>query len=382
MLKTADVVIIGGGISGVSIAYNLLKAGVKDVVVLERGYLTSGATGRCGAGIRQQWGTELNCSMAKFSCEFFENGNEELQYRGDIEFHQGGYLLISSTQKEHEQFQKNVALQNSLGINSKLLTLEEAREIVPYLNTDILISATYHEKDGHLNPFHTTMAFAEAVKRLGGHIHDFTTVTDVVVENGKIAGVKTDKGDISAPVVVNAAGGWAQDIAKMAGVDLPLFSERHQILVTEPVDTILSTMVMSFSLNIYCQQVPHGGFVMGRGDATEPRDYRVTSSWQFLDNMVKTACTILPPLKNARLLRQWAGLYNMSPDHHPIYGKVESLPGFFVACGYSGHGFMLAPATGVALKEAILGETPSIPWDMLTLDRFEKGEERVEPSVV
>ena len=264
MVKTADVVIIGGGISGVAIAYNLLKNGVKDVVVLEKDYLASAATGRCGAGIRQQWGTELNCNMAKFSCEFFENAVEELKYTGDIEFKQGGYLLIASTQKEDEQFKKNVALQNSLGIQSKVLTLQEAKEIVPHLNTDLLTSATFHQKDGHLNPFHTTQAFADAVKRLGGKIYLNTTVTDVTTENGEISGVKTNKGDISTKIVVNAAGGWSQDIAAMVGVDLNLYSERHQILVTEPLDPVLGPMVMSFSLNLYIQQVPHGGIIIDR----------------------------------------------------------------------------------------------------------------------
>jgi len=196
MIKKADVEVIGGGISGVAIAYNLAKKGVKNVVLLEKGYLASGATGRCGAGIRQQWGTEMNCRIAKLACELFENGNEELQYDGDIEFKQGGYLIVSSTEKEHEQFKKNVALQNSLGIPSKLLNLDEAKEIVPFLNTDGLVSATFCQKDGHLNPFYTTDAYAKAAERLGVKIYRFTEVTDVVVENGKIRGVKTNKGDI------------------------------------------------------------------------------------------------------------------------------------------------------------------------------------------
>ena len=174
MMKTADVVIIGGGISGCATAYFLAKKGVKNVLLIEKGYLASGSTGRCGAGIRQQWGTELNCMISKHSCDFFENANEELQYEGDIEFKQGGYLLVSSTEREHEQFIKNIEVQNRMGIHSKLLTLEEAKEIVPFLNTEGLISAAFHEKDGHLNPFHTTQAFADAAKRLGATIMTHT----------------------------------------------------------------------------------------------------------------------------------------------------------------------------------------------------------------
>ncbi|KAB3531034.1 FAD-binding oxidoreductase [Alkaliphilus pronyensis] len=382
MSKTADVVIIGGGISGCTIAYNLAKKGVKNIVVVEKSYLASGATGRCGAGIRQQWGTEMNCRMAKYSCDEFERAKEELQYDGDIEFKQGGYLIVSSTEKEHEQFKKNVKLQNSLGIPSKLLRLDEAKEIVPFLNTEGLVSATFCQKDGHLNPFHTTQAYANAAKRLGAEILTFTEVTDIIVEGGKVKAVKTTKGDISTNIVVNAAGGYAQMIGKMAGVELPLFSERHQILVTEPLEPILDPMVMSFSLNLYCQQVPHGGFIMGRGDEGEPRDLRITSGWHFVEEMSKTITKLLPPLKNARFLRQWAGLYNMSPDRQPIYGPVNEVEGFYLAVGYSGHGFMLGPATGRVIAESILGEETTLPIDMLNLDRFKEGKLIFEPSVV
>lgn len=382
MIRAADVVIIGGGISGCAIAYNLAKKGVKNVVVLEKNFLTSGATGTCGAGIRQQWGTEMNCKISKLSCEFFENAQEELEYEGDIEFKQGGYLIVTSTEKEHNQFKKNIELQNSLGIPSRLLSLEEAKEIVPFLNTEGLISAAFCQKDGHLNPFHTTQAFANAAKRLGVRIYTYTEVTGIIVENGKIKGVRTDKGDISTNTVVNAAGGYSHIIAKMAGVDLPVYSERHQILVTEPVEPILKPMVMSFSLNLYCQQVPHGSIVMGRGDAGEPRDLRVTSSWHFLDEMAKTITRILPPLKNIRVVRQWAGLYNITPDRQPIYGPVDEVEGFYLAVGFSGHGFMFGPATGLLMAECILNEETTLPIDMLHLNRFKQDQLIFEPSVV
>lgn len=382
MIKTADVVIVGGGISGVAIAYNLAKKGVKKIAVIEKEYLASGSTGRCGAGIRQQWGTEMNCKIAKFACELFENANEELMYDGDIEFKQGGYLLLASTEKEHEQFKKNIKLQNSLGIPSRLLSLEEAKEIVPFLNTDGLVSTAFCQKDGHLNPFLTTDAFARAAERLGVNIYKYTEVTDIITENGRIKGVRTDKGDISTNVVVNAAGGHSHVIAKMVGVDIPVYSERHQILVTEAIDPVLDPMVMSFSLNLYCQQVPHGGLIMGRGDEGEPRDLRVTAGWHFLEEMTKTITKILPPLKNVRMIRQWAGLYNITPDRQPILGKAPGVEGLYLAVGFSGHGFMFGPATGVLLAECILGEETTLPIDMLHINRFEKGELIFEPSVV
>lgn len=382
MNKKADIVIIGGGISGAAIAYNLAKKGMKNIIVVEKRFIASGATGACGAGIRQQWGTEMNCKIAKMSCDFFETANDVLEYDGDIEFKQGGYLLLATSDKEKEQFRRNITLQNSLGINSKELTLEEAKEIVPILNTEGYVSAAYYDKDGHLNPFHATLAFANAAEKLGVEFLKYTEVTDIVVEDGKVTCVVTDKGLIETNKVVNAAGGHSKEIADMVGLDLPVYSERHQILVTEPIDPILSTMVMSFTGNFYCQQVPHGGLVMGRGDAGEPRDGNINSGWHFLDEMAKTITTLLPPLKKAMVIRQWAGLYNLTPDRQPILGPVNEVEGFYLAVGFSGHGFMFGPATGILMAEMIMGEETSIDISALNLYRFEKGELVFEPSVV
>jgi len=382
MIKTADVVIIGGGISGCSIAYNLAKKGVKNIAVIEKNFLASGSTGRCGAGIRQQWGTEMNCKLAMSSIKFFETANDELKYDGDIEFKQGGYLIVASTQKEDEQFKKNVQLQRSLGMDVEYLTPNEAIKIVPYLNTENLTSATFCPKDGHLNPFLTTDAYAKAARRLGVHIYTFTEVVGINTLNGKITGVITNKGEISTRTVVNAAGGYSKEIAKMVNIDLPVYSERHQILVTEPVEPMQGPMVMSFSLNIYCQQSPHGSFIMGRGDENEPRDLRLTSSWHFLDEMAKSITNLLPPIGKLRVIRQWSGLYNLTPDRQPILGAIKELEGFYLAVGFSGHGFMFGPMTGLLIAEQILGEKNTIDISTLDKDRFERGELVLEPSVV
>ncbi len=382
MNKTASIVIIGGGISGVAIAYNLAKKGVKDIVVLEKGYLASGSTGRCGAGVRMQWGTELNCSLAKYSIDFFERANEELQYDGDIEFKQGGYLIVASTEKEELQFKKNLELQHRLGIPSKFLTPKEAKEIIPYMDETKITCATFCPKDGHLNPFKTTDAYAKAARRMGVEIMTYTTVTGIKVENGKIAGVETDKGFISTPVVVDAAGGYSKHIGDMAGVDVPLYPERHQILVTEPVAPLQGPMYMSFSLNIYCQQSPEGSFIMGRGDPYEPKEFNIKSSWSFLEEMAETCCTLLPLLKKLNVVRQWSGLYELTPDRQPLYGAVKEVEGFYLACGFSGHGFMFGPATGIVMAETILGQPTTLQIASLDKERFARGEEVWEPSVV
>lgn len=382
MKNSAEVVIIGAGISGCSTAYNLAKKGVKNIVVLEKNYICSGSTGRCGAGVRMQWGTEMNCKIAKESIEFYEHANEILEYDRDVDFKQKGYLLIADTDKEIEQFKKNIEVQHSCGIPSKLLSLEEAREIVPYLNTDKLKGAAFCEKDGFLNPFKTTDAFYKAAKRLGVEFNTFTEVTGIKTENGRVVGVDTNKGSISTNIVVNATNAYSKNICDMIGLDIPVYSERHQILVTEPVEPMQDPMVMSFGLNLYVQQSPEGSFIMGRGDANEPRDLRITSSWHFLEEMAKTIDAILPPISKLRVVRQWAGLYNMTPDKQPIYDKADNIEGFYLCVGYSGHGFMFGPITGIVMSEMILGENPTIDVSMLNLNRFKTGNLLLEPSVV
>lgn len=206
MRKSAEVIIVGGGISGCSIAYNLAKKGVKDIVVLEKRFICGGSTGACGAGVRMQWGTEMNCRFSKFSIELYQKANETLEYDGDIEFRQSGYLLISDDERELAQFEKNIEVQHECAIPSRMVTLKEAKELVPHLNTDILKGAAFCEKDGFLNPFLTTDAFYRAARRMGVEFHTNTTVTDIAVENGRVTGVLTDKGFIASNRVVNAAG--------------------------------------------------------------------------------------------------------------------------------------------------------------------------------
>ncbi|RJX24151.1 MAG: FAD-binding oxidoreductase [Acholeplasma sp.] len=375
--------IIGAGISGVSIAYHLAKKGMTGIHVIDKSYFTSGATGRCGAGVRQQWATEMNCMLAKHSIEFFETAKETLDYPGDLEFKQEGYLILATTQAEHDQFSKNVALQNRLGIPSKQLTKEEALQIVPHLNPDAFISATFCKTDGHLNPFKMTEAFMLAAKKLGVTFSFYEEALSIERNNNKIVRVVTNKDVYETSMVVNAAGGYAREVGDLAGVDIPVYSENHEILATEPVEKMQGPMVMSFSKNIYCQQVPHGAFLMGRSNPKATHDHDISSSWQFLDEMAKTVCHILPKVGELRVVRQWGGSYNMSPDRQPIISDTPELEGFYMACGFSGHGFMLAPMTGLLLSELMMKETPSMPMDALNIRRFANLEAMTqEKSVV
>jgi len=379
----AEIVIVGAGISGTAIAYNLAKKGMQGIVVVDSGYLTNGSTGRCGAGVRQQWATKMNCQMAKKSIEFFEKAKEILDYPGDIEFKQEGYLILACTPEEDLQFSKNVELQHTFGIPSRKVTREEAKKIVPHINTEAFLSATFCPTDGHLNPFKMNEAYYLAAQSLGVTFLFHETVTAIRTQEGKITAVVTDKRTIDTHKVVDAAGGFSGEIGRMAGVSIPVYPEKHEILVTEPIEKIQGPMVMSFSKNLYCQQVPHGSFVMGRGNPRALPNHDVESEWQFLDEMAKTVTEILPVLGELRVIRQWAGSYTMSPDRQPILGAVPEVEGFYVACGFSGHGFMFAPMTGVLVSEIILGEPTTLDMSELSIDRFtNKKVIDIEKSVV
>jgi Glycine/D-amino acid oxidases (deaminating) len=380
--KTANIVIIGGGITGCAVAYELAMRGVKDIVVIEKNFLASGATGRCGAGVRQQWGTETNAILARDSVKRFEGMNEELDYDRDIEFKQGGYLMVAYTPGEWEQYKKNVAVQHSLGIPTKMISPQEAREIVPHLNIEGLIGATFCPTDGHANPFHVVDAYYKAARRLGVKFETYTTVTGIKREKGKVTSVQTSQGDIDTSIVINACGFAAGTICKMVGFDLPLYPQRHQALVTEPVEPCQGPMVISLSHRLYCQQSPHGSFIMGVGDPNEPKDFDIRSSWEFLEDVARQAITVLPLLKNLSVVRQWSGLYDMSPDANPIFDEIPDARGMWLAAGFSGHGFMVGPQTAVLLAQKILGQECFMPIEKFSLDRFRRGELLLEPAVV
>lgn len=382
MIKSADVVVIGGGVVGCSTAYNLAKLGAGKVVVLEKNYLASGSTGRCGAGIRMQWGTETNCLLSRESVKMLSHLPELLNVDVDIEFTQNGYLMPAYSEKMAEQFKQNLVLQKSLAIPAKWVTPEESLEIVPFLNTKGMLGATYCAEDGHCNPFKVTEAYAQAAKKLQVEIYTNTQVQEIVTKNGKIISVRTNQGDIQTDTVVNAAGGYAKEVGRMVGVELPIFPERHEILVTEPVEPTMGPMVMSFYHNLYCQQSPHGSFIMGIGHPNEPEGYDINSSWQFLRDMVERVVEILPPLAGLNIIRQWAGLYDMCPDRTPILGNSPQLQRFYTAAGFSGHGFMISPITGQLMAEMIVGKPTAFPIQMFDAGRFERGELFVEPSVV
>ena len=382
MKNAYDIVIIGGGIIGCSVAFELAKRGRTDVLVIEKKYLTSGATGRCGAGIRQQWGSVINATLAYESTHIFENLEEYTGYTGDCGLNQKGYLLVAYTEKEWEQFQKNLAIQHSVGIDSYAVDLHGIKEIVPHINTEEMYGACFCAKDGHADPFHCTYAYAKGAERMGVDIETYTSVTGLITEVGRIKTVQTDKGDVDANIVLNCTGGHAAIMAKIAGDDLPIFPERHQILITEPVAPIMDPMVMSFHRHFYVQQTPHGSVIMGIGDPSEPMSLNINASWQNLELTAHLVTQTLPVLRELRVVRQWAGLYDMSPDRYPIINQAKKAEGFITVAGLSGHGFMVAPRLSILLANYLTDQDEDMDINMFSAERYQKGELLIEPAVV
>ena len=385
MKSKAEAVIIGGGVHGCSIAYHLAKKGWKDIVLLEKGTLACGATGRSVAGIRHQFGTEINVRLAKESVKRMENLEEELDYNSSIELLQNGYLMLAYSEEELDLFRCNRDLQRNIDPHNmtEILAPEQAADLVPGLNLEGLFGASFNRRDGHASPFHVTQAYADAATRLGVDIHTGVEVAKVKKEKDRVTGIITTTGqEINAPIVIGAAGAFTKKFGEQVGLDIPVVPERHQVAVTEPLEMILGIMVISFAHGTYFKQTPHGSLLLGVGDPEgEVKDFNERSSWQFLYDVVQKTTFHWPALREVNIIRQWAGLYDMTPDSQGIVGRTP-VDGFYLDLGWSGHGFQLAPAVGQVMAEIISGETPFIDVSCMCLERFERGELIPEPACV
>lgn len=381
MKSKADVVIIGGGVNGCSLAYRLAKKGL-DVVVVEKKYLSSGATGACGAGIRQQWSTRENASLAIHSVKIFEKLSKELGQ--DIEFRQGGYLIAVHDEKEMNQAEKNVSMQRSLGLKVDILKPEDITDVVPILNVRGMkaIGATFCPTDGHANPFKTTFAYADAARKFGAEIFTHTKVINIKTIQKKICAIVTDKKTIRTSLVVNAAGIDSKTIAEMVKIKLPLSPFRKEIMATERLQPLFEAMVISFKDGIYFSQQKEGQIVGGIPIPDEREGYRTMPTFVFLQHMAQTLTRYSPILKHINLLRHWTGFYDVTPDARPILGEVKEVKGFFQCNGFSGHGFMISPMVSKLLTDLIVNGKTSEVLENLSLERFKDKKIEKELSVV
>ncbi len=381
MKKKTYVVIIGGGINGCGLAYNLAKKGV-DVTLFEKNYLSSGATGSCGAGIRQQWSTHENAELSMKSVKIFEKLSNELDE--DIELRQGGYLIVIHDKEELLQSEKNVKMQKSLGIPVKIISKKDITEIVPILDTKGMkaIAATFCPTDGHANPLKTTFAYANAARKYGANIFTHTSVIDIKIKNKQISEVFTDKGHIQTDFVVNAAGINSKEICKMVEIKIPTKPVRKEIMVTERIEPLFEAMVISFKDGIYFSQQNEGQIIGGIPIPEQKFGYNTVPTVSFLHHMSKTLTRYAPILKHINMLRHWTSFYDVSPDSRPILGETDDLKGFIHCHGFSGHGFMISPMVTKMLCEYIVKGKTSELLESLNLKRFKDKKIEHEMAVV
>ena len=372
MKSTADVVIIGGGCMGASVAYHLTRRGITDIVVLEREkMLATGSTGRNAGGVRHQFSNEANIRLSLESIALLERFADEVGQT--IDFHQDGYLFLLSSEQAVETFRKNVALQRSMGVAVDWLDGSAAAALAPGVATAGVIGATFCSRDGIADPNGVTMGFAKAGQAAGATIERNVEVTGIRVDSGRVAAVETARGTVETRAVVNAAGPWAQQIGRLAGVDVPVTPMRRHIFIatldSQAAVPSSHIMVIDFETTFYFHR-EGPGLLFGMGDPKETSGFDMTVQWDFLPQVIDVAVTRLPALGSASISHAWAGLYEMSPDGNPIIGRAATVEGFFLINGFSGHGFQHSPAAGRILADVIAGRDPQFDLEPFSIERF------------
>ncbi len=379
--NTADVVIIGGGIVGASTAFYLAKLGQKNIVLCERDLLAQASTGLCVGGIRQQFSHPSNILLSQEVVRLFERFEEE--FGVDIQFRQAGYLFLAQNTDTWEDVKKNVAIQHKYAVPVERLSPEEIKSRWSYLEVQDLMGGTFCPEDGYADPYLVTMAFANGARQLGVRIRERTPVSSISVEHNLIRGVMTTQGSISAPVVVNAAGAWGGEVARMAGLDIPVLPYRRQVFATKAFDLIPKPVPMVIDLDrLYYFRGEDPCIIFGMSDREEGPSFNTHVDREFLERVIDAAVHRAPVLEKAEILRGWGGLYAITPDENPIIGASPEVKGFFSAVGFSGHGFQHGPAVGRILAELISGGKTDFDLTPFAYDRFEKIKGKSEKRAI
>jgi len=380
---SADVVIIGGGCMGASVAYYLSRLGQTNVILLEReDQLGTGSTGRNAGGVRHQFSHQANVRLSIESIHLFEEFAEVIG--SPIDFHQDGYLFLLAEAAHVEAFRLAVTMQRALGVAVDWLSPDEAATLAPGVGVDGIRAATFCSRDGICDPNGVTMGLASAARRAGVEVRRGCEVTGIRMDGSRVAGVETTTGPIATRTVVNATGAWAAAIGMMADVALPVAPlRRHIFIAAPPAEGVWPTsriMVIDFATSFYFHR-EGANLLFGMGDPTQREGFVVTVNWQVLEDIAPVAARRLPAFADATILKAWAGLYEMTPDAMPIIGRTGP-EGFFTIAGFSGHGFQHSPAAGRILADIITGRHPQCDVSPFSLERFAMASGVAEGGVV
>jgi glycine/D-amino acid oxidase-like deaminating enzyme len=386
-METADVVIIGGGIVGSSIAWHLTHAGCRNVLVIEReSSQGKGSTGKSMGGVRAQFSTPVNIQMSLYSIPFYAKFEEVVGHPAD--YRPQGYLFLATKESHLAYLRNNFDRQRKLGLKTaRLISAEEIRAMLPQLRADDVLGGSFCSTDGFVDPYSVMNGFMASAAELGATLWKKTEVTGIRRDQSGTFSVATTRGPVATRTVVNAAGAWAAQIAAFLGVDLPVEPLRRMLVPSEPFDDFphSSPMVIDMSNGFHFR--PEGrGFLLAWNDPEETPGYKTDFEPSFVEKILVHAANRVPAFENLPInpKRAWAGLYEMTPDHHCILGPVAAVPGFFLANGFSGHGVMHSPATGKILADLILQGKTNVVDDVsvLALERFARGELLHETAVL
>jgi sarcosine oxidase subunit beta len=377
----ASVVVVGGGVMGVSTAFHLAEAGVPDVLLLDGGALGAGSTCRAAGGVRAMFSDAVNVELGRRSLEAFARFGERPGQ--EIDLHRVGYLFLLDRPEHVRAMHDAVELQNALGVPSRMVDPQEAQRLSPLISTEGLLAAAWSPTDGHCTPESVVLGYATAARRLGATLVPHCAVTDVQVRDGAVTGVVTARGTVATDTVVCVAGPWSGQVAAMAGVDLPVTPLRRQIVVTEPVPDLPPDLPMTidFATSFYF----HGegrGLLMGMSDPDEQPGFSLERSDAWLPRLGEAVAHRAPALADVGLQSGWAGLYEMTPDHNAVIGESAQVGRFLYATGFSGHGFLMGPAVGEVVRDLVLRRDPPVDVTALSVERFHGAGRRPEANVV
>ncbi len=372
--ERASVVVIGGGVIGTSIACHLAAAGVRDVVLLERDELAGGSTCKAAGGVRASFGTAANIAIGLRGLEVYSRFARD--YGQEIDFARDGYLFTLSDEATLAVFTESVALQNSLGIPSRIIDPDEAQRLSPLISTEGMIAAAWAPDDAKATPESVVQGYATTARRAGARIVRHCEVTGIESSGGTITGVLTDRGRIATDTVVCAAGAWSAQIGQMVGVDIPVTPVRRQIAFTEPLTDLPArspSLTIDFPSAFYFH--PEGDrLLIGWSDPAQEPGFNLKFELdQWLEGVGEIAAVRAPAILDYGISTGWAGLYEMTPDCNQIISRCSAVPGLLVATGYSGHGFLMGPATGEIIRDLYLGVEPGYDISDFSLDRFTEG---------
>ena len=385
-METADVVIVGGGIVGSSIAYHLTAAGCRNVLVIERETSQGkGSTGKSMGGVRAQFATPVNIQMSLYSIPFYAAFEETLGY--PCGYRAQGYLFMATRESHMNYLRANLERQVALGLKTaRLVSADEIRRLYPQLRGDDIVGGSFCSTDGFVDPYSAMNGFMSWAADHGARLWKNTAVTEIKVERTRVTAVETTRGTVQTNSVVNAAGAWAAEIASLVGVELPVVPLRRMLVPTEPFDQFPHTAPMIIDMTNGFHFRPESlGFLLAWNDPEETPGFKTEFEPSFIEKVLTRAADRVPVFENLAVnpKRAWAGLYEVTPDHHCILGAVDEVRGFFLANGFSGHGVMHAPSTGKILSDLILtGSTSVVNPELLSVNRFATGRLLEETAVL